>query len=38
MNLFKTLASIITIVSADKVENYNIAGINCHSVTGGPGD
>ena len=38
MNLFKALAGIFTMVSADKVEDYTIAGINCHSVTGGPGD
>ena len=38
MRIAKALLSLVSMVSADKWENYEVEGLACHSVTGGPDD
>jgi hypothetical protein len=38
MRILKTLFAIFSMASAAKWEDYEIGGIKCHSVTGGPGN
>ena len=38
MRILKALMAMVSMVSADKWDHYEVQGMKCHSVTGGPGD